>query len=432
MKMNIMKNKNNIFLFDGLKFGLMLQVGGIGPVSMLVFTLSLSIPVTEMLIGILGLSIVDLTYVSLAVFSISALVKKIQRYQRVFDIVIGIVLMAFGVFFITTGILFLKMFLMTGQIGYDFINPESIKGKTLFFGLMGLDMANPITILFIMGIFSLEVSKRDMKFKETSIFAAGFILATPVFMSFIILVGHFIGTFLPIWAVKTLNIIVGLVLGYWGVKNIFFKKANSDEKRIKEIEAEELIGLQELFKKNKALLIGHFKLASGLHSDTYFQSALILQNPKDTAKLAKELANKIKENNIKVNAVVSPAVGGIVIGYEVARALGVRSIFTERVDGKVGLRRSFSVDRDEKVLVVEDVITTGLSSIEVINSVKSMGSVVVAVASLVDRSAGKVDFGVPKFSILTLEVKNYDKDSCPMCKSGSVAIKPGRVYSISI
>ncbi|GMO65097.1 MAG: hypothetical protein Nk1A_2150 [Endomicrobiia bacterium] len=423
--MNIMKNKNNAFLFDGLKLGLMLQAGGIGPICTLVFTLSLSVPVTEMLIGILGLSIVDLTYVSLAVFSISALVKKIQRYQRVFDIVIGIVLMTFGIFFITTAILFLKTFLSTGQIGHDFINPDMIKGKALFFGLMGLDMANPITILFIMGIFSLEVSKRDMELKETSVFAAGFMLATPVFMSFVILVGHFIGAFLPIWAVKMLNIIVGLVLGYWGVKNIFFKKSNSDEKKIKEIEEEELIELKELFKRNKALLSGHFKLASGLHSDTYFQSAMILQNHRETIRLAKELVNKIKENDIKVDVVISPAIGGIVIGYEVGRVLGVRSIFTERVDGKVGLRRGFAVAKDEKVLVVEDVITTGLSSTEVIDSIKYMGAVVVAVASLVDRSAGKVDFGVPKFSILTFEVKNYEKDDCPMCKSGSVAIKPG-------
>ena len=423
--MNIMKNKNNVFLFDGLKLGLMLQAAGIGPIFMLVFTLSLSIPVTEMLIGILGLSIVDLTYISLAVFSISTLVKKIQRYQRIFDIVIGIVLMVLGVFFITTGILFLKTFLATGQIGHDFINPDSIKGKTLFFGLMGLDMANPITILFIMGIFSLEVSKRDMKFKETSVFAAGFMLATPVFMSFVILIGHFIGAFLPIWAVKMLNIIVGLVLGYWGVKNIFFKRSSSDEKKIKEMEEEELIELKELFRRNKALLSGHFKLSSGLHSDTYFQSALILQNHRETTRLAKELASKIKENNIKIDVVISPAIGGVIIGYEVGRNLGVRSIFTERVDGKVCLRRDFSVGKYEKVLVVEDVITTGLSSTEVIDYIKSKGAVVVAIASLVDRSAGKVDFGVPKFSILTLEVKNYEKNDCPMCKLGSVVIKPG-------
>ncbi|MDR1401188.1 MAG: orotate phosphoribosyltransferase [Endomicrobium sp.] len=419
-----MKNKNNAFLFDGLKLGLMLQAGGIGPICMLVFTLSLSVPVSEMLVGVLGLSVVDLIYVSLAVFSISALVKKIQRYQRVFDIIIGIVLMAFGIFFIAAGALFLKTFLKTGQIGHDFINPEMIKSKALFFGLMGLDMANPITILFIMGIFSLEVSKRDMKFRETSIFAVGFMLATPVFMSFVILVAHLIGAFLPIWAVKTLNIIVGFVLEYWGVKNIFFKRSSSDKKKIKEIE-EELIEFKELFKRNKALLSGHFELSSGLHSDTYFQSALILQSSRNATRLAKELANKIKENGIKVDVVISPAIGGIVIGYEVGRALGVRSVFTERVDGKVGLRRGFLIDKDEKVLVVEDVITTGLSSTEVVDSVKSIGAVVVAVCSLVDRSDRKVNFGVPKFSILTLEVRNFEKDNCPMCKSGSVAVKPG-------
>ncbi|MDR0401631.1 MAG: hypothetical protein LBH27_01340, partial [Endomicrobium sp.] len=333
----------NAFLFDGLKLGLMLQAGGIGPVCMLVFTLSLTMPVTEMLIGILGLSIVDLIYVSLAVFSISALVKKMQKYQRIFDVIIGIVLISFGLFFIVTGIFFLRMFLSTGQILHDFINPEIIKGKALFFGLIGLDMANPITILFIMGIFSLEVSKRDMKFKETSIFASGFMLATPMFMSFVILIGHFIGAFLPIWAVKILNIIVGFVLSYWGIKNIFFKKSISNEKKIKEIEKEGLIELKELFKKNKALLNGHFELTSGLHSDTYFQSALILQNHRNTTRLAKELVNKIKESNIKIDLVVSPAIGGIIIGYEVGRVLGIRSIFTERTNGIVCLRRGFSI-----------------------------------------------------------------------------------------
>ncbi|MDR0401622.1 MAG: hypothetical protein LBH27_01290, partial [Endomicrobium sp.] len=121
----------------------------------------------------------------------------------------------------------------------------------------------------------------------------------------------------------------------------------------------------------------------------------------------------------------SPAIGGIIIGYEVGRVLGIRSIFTERTNGIVCLRRGFSINKDEKVLIVEDVITTGLSSTEVINSVKCVGATVVAVASLVDRSDGKINFGVPKFSILRLEVKNYEKYNCPMCKLGSVAIKPG-------
>jgi orotate phosphoribosyltransferase len=183
--------------------------------------------------------------------------------------------------------------------------------------------------------------------------------------------------------------------------------------------------IRELFKRNNALLNGHFKLSSGLHSDTYFQSALILQYPKEAERLGEELAKKIKENNIKVDVVVSPAIGGIVIGQEIGRALSVRAIFTERVDGKVLLRRGFSVSANEKVLVVEDVITTGLSTREVIETLKANGAQVVVVLSLVDRSAGKVDFGVPRFSLLSLEVKSYKEEDCPMCKEGSIAIKPG-------
>jgi orotate phosphoribosyltransferase len=183
--------------------------------------------------------------------------------------------------------------------------------------------------------------------------------------------------------------------------------------------------IRELFKKNNALLNGHFKLSSGLHSDTYFQSALILQHPKEAERLGEELAKKIRENNIKVDVVVSPAMGGVVIGQEVGRALCVRTIFTERVDGKVLLRRGFSVNENEKVLVVEDVKTTGLSTREVIEILKSSGSQVIAVVSLVDRSAGKADFGVPKFALLSLEIKSYKEEDCPMCKAGSVAAKPG-------
>ncbi|MCA6085055.1 orotate phosphoribosyltransferase [Candidatus Endomicrobiellum agilis] len=183
--------------------------------------------------------------------------------------------------------------------------------------------------------------------------------------------------------------------------------------------------LKGLFEKNGALLSGHFKLSSGLHSDTYFQAALILQYPIEAARLAEELAKRIEENNIKTDVVVSPALGGVIIGHEMGRALNARAIFTERVDGKVSLRRGFSINKGEKVLVVEDVITTGLSTKEVIDSLKPVGAEVVAVVSLVDRSAGKVDFGVPRFSLLSLEVKSFKEDECPICKAGSIAVKPG-------
>ncbi|MDR3330691.1 MAG: orotate phosphoribosyltransferase [Endomicrobium sp.] len=183
--------------------------------------------------------------------------------------------------------------------------------------------------------------------------------------------------------------------------------------------------LKNLFIRKNALLSGHFKLSSGLHSNMYFQSALIFQYPKDTVYLARELANKIKENNIEFDVIVSPAIGGIVFGYEVGRAFNVRAIFTERVDGLMSLRRGFNVKEWEKILVVEDVITTGLSTREVINALKFTGSEVVAVVSLVDRSDGKVNFGIPRFSLLSLEINSYKEEECPMCKDGSQLIKHG-------
>ena len=183
--------------------------------------------------------------------------------------------------------------------------------------------------------------------------------------------------------------------------------------------------VKKLFEKNKALLNGHFLLSSGLHSDTYFQSALILQHPKEAEKLAEALAKQVKCENIEVDAVVSPAMGGVIIGHEMGRALGTKAIFTERVDGKVTLRRGFSVKEGEKILVVEDVITTGLSTKEVIDALSEYGAKIVAVVSLVDRSGGKVSFGCPRFSLLSLEVKSYKQEECPMCKNGGHAIKPG-------
>jgi len=183
--------------------------------------------------------------------------------------------------------------------------------------------------------------------------------------------------------------------------------------------------MKELFKKHNALLNGHFLLSSGLHSDTYFQSALILQHPEVAQVLAQNLKEKISQVVKDIDVVVSPAMGGVIIGHEMGRAFGTRAIFTERVDGKVTLRRGFSVSKGEKVLVVEDVITTGLSTREVIESLKETGAEIVAVCSLVDRSAGKVDFGIPRFSLLSLEVKSYKAEECPLCKDGSKPVKPG-------
>ncbi len=182
---------------------------------------------------------------------------------------------------------------------------------------------------------------------------------------------------------------------------------------------------RELFEQYHALLSGHFLLSSGLHSDTYFQSALILQYPEVAGKLASALAGMIKKSVPDIEAVVSPAMGGIVIGQEIGRALNKRAFFCERVEGKLTLRRGFTINPGEKYLVVEDVITTGLSTREVVEVVSSMGGKVVAVASLVDRSGGRADFGVPRFSLLSLEVKSYKPEECPLCKKGAPAIKPG-------
>lgn len=183
--------------------------------------------------------------------------------------------------------------------------------------------------------------------------------------------------------------------------------------------------VKSLFEKYKALLNGHFLLSSGLHSDTYFQSALILQHPEVAGRLGQALQEKIAAAVPGINLVVSPAMGGIVIGQEVGRAFGKRAIFCERVDGKLTLRRGFAIEPGEKCVVIEDVITTGLSTREVVDIVTALGGKVVAVASLVDRSGGKVDFGVPRFSLLSLEVKSWKPEECPLCKGGSEPVKPG-------
>ena len=178
-----------------------------------------------------------------------------------------------------------------------------------------------------------------------------------------------------------------------------------------------------IFKETGALLEGHFILTSGLHSGAYFQCAKVFQYPWHGELLCSELADHFK--NEKIDLVVSPAVGGIVVGQEVARILRVRSIFLERSDGKMILRRGFEVSKGERVLVVEDVTTTGGSVKEVIDALKERGCEIVAVTAVVDRSGGKVEFGVPYFSLFQMEVVNYPQEDCPLCKSGSIAIKPG-------
>lgn len=183
---------------------------------------------------------------------------------------------------------------------------------------------------------------------------------------------------------------------------------------------EEIISI---FKSTGAMLTGHFRLTSGRHSDQYFQCALVLQHPQYTETLCRELAARFAAE--KVSAVIGPAMGGIIVSYETARALGVRSLFTERENGVMTLRRGFSIEPGEKVLVVEDVITTGGSVREVIEVVRGLGGQVVGAGVLVDRSNGTVDLGVRTEALLTTQVVSYTQEECPLCRQGIPAIKPG-------
>ena len=179
----------------------------------------------------------------------------------------------------------------------------------------------------------------------------------------------------------------------------------------------------DIFRKHSALLEGHFALSSGLHSDRYIQCALVLQHPEAAEQLCAQLAAKL--NHLGATVVAAPALGGVIVSYEVARALGVRSLFTERQDGVMTLRRGFSIAPGEPTLVVEDVVTTGGSTRETIAAVEQAGGKVVGVGSLIDRSGGKVDLGVPRAALVTLDVKTYNPADCPLCKSGTPAVKPG-------
>ncbi|MBN2453224.1 MAG: orotate phosphoribosyltransferase [Candidatus Omnitrophica bacterium] len=179
----------------------------------------------------------------------------------------------------------------------------------------------------------------------------------------------------------------------------------------------------KVFEEKGALLSGHFKLSSGLHSDRYLQCALVLQYPAIAEKMAAALAAKFA--GLKIDLVVGPALGGVTFSYEVARALGVRGIFTEREDGRMVLRRGFSIQPGEKALVVEDVVTTGLSTKEVMDVVRANGGIVAGVASIIDRSSVKPDYGVRFESLAKVSALTYKEEDCPMCKSGSQAVKPG-------
>jgi orotate phosphoribosyltransferase len=185
--------------------------------------------------------------------------------------------------------------------------------------------------------------------------------------------------------------------------------------------------LLRLFGERKALLEGHFLLTSGLHSPRYLQCARVLMDPVLATRLGAGLAARLRPllGGAAIGAVVAPALGGVLVAHEVARALGCRGLFTERQDGTMTLRRGFTLEAGEPVVVVEDVITTGGSTREVMDAVASRGGRVVAAGSLVDRSGGKVDLGVPRRSLLELEVPAYPAGACPLCAAGSTPEKPG-------
>ncbi len=185
--------------------------------------------------------------------------------------------------------------------------------------------------------------------------------------------------------------------------------------------------LLRTFEERGALLSGHFLLSSGLHSPRYLQCARVLMDPVLATMLGADLAALLLPllGLREPTAVVAPALGGVLVAHEVARAFGCRGLFTEREEGKMVLRRGFELAEGEPVIVVEDVITTGGSTREVLDAVRGHGAIVLAVGSLVDRSGGTVDLGVPRRSLLTLEVPTWRAESCPLCAQGSKPEKPG-------
>jgi orotate phosphoribosyltransferase len=181
--------------------------------------------------------------------------------------------------------------------------------------------------------------------------------------------------------------------------------------------------LLKIYEETGGLLKGHFLLTSGLHSDTYLQSALVLQHPKHAERIGRALAGQFPDANAQF--VAGPALGGILVAYEVARALGVRALFTEREEGVMRLRRGFQVEPGERFLVTEDVITTGGSTREVIKALEDLGGECAGVCALIDRSGGAATFSVKMVTLARLAVPTWKPEDCPLCASGQPAVKPG-------
>jgi orotate phosphoribosyltransferase len=182
--------------------------------------------------------------------------------------------------------------------------------------------------------------------------------------------------------------------------------------------------VQKIFEQVGAVRTGHFELSSGLHSATYVQCALVLQYPQHAETLGRALADEFR--GLQVSCVVAPALGGITIGYEMARALGVRSLWVERDrSGHMALRRGWELTPGERVLVIEDVWTTGGSTRETIGVVEQEDGLVVAAGALIDRTGGRIEWNVPACALLEMEVPSYEPDDCPLCRAGESTTRPG-------
>jgi orotate phosphoribosyltransferase len=182
-------------------------------------------------------------------------------------------------------------------------------------------------------------------------------------------------------------------------------------------------GVLDLFRRTGALLEGHFRLSSGLHSNGYLQSALVLADPLMAERLGRALAGRARA--FDAGLVLSPALGGLVIAHEVGRALGTHAIFAERQEGRMTLRRGFTISPRTRVLVVEDVVTTGVSTRETMAVVEAAGASVAGAASIIDRSGGRADLGVPYVSLARIDLPTWEQAACPLCASGVPVVKPG-------
>ena len=181
--------------------------------------------------------------------------------------------------------------------------------------------------------------------------------------------------------------------------------------------------LLDCFRRSGALLEGHFRLSSGLHSSGYLQCALVLQHPANAERLGRAIADRVRR--LRPSVVLSPALGGVVIGHEVGRGLGVRALFAERQDGVLMLRRGFVLSETDRVLVIEDAVTTGRSTQETMQVATAARGQVIGVASIVDRSGGRARFDVPFESLMKLDLPTYQPDECPLCAKGLPVVKPG-------